>query len=240
MTGLVSVTYVQRALLRRKFLIDNFTDVPRLTLKTKVKKSLNKRYGLIGDSMNNTMNDEAVRWVIDQSGKRWAKFTLEYPRFRKLPLWERALKDTFAVMKRTYPSTSIKNQRSIADVPSLLYITYMGGNVSDYSRVQTAFHAQGLIEVLDNDPLLIKLNQRLKDSWTHSVLQTKGMKRATTNPIELEKVFREATVWTEPLTGKASSYLLYTSRGEGNDLGSGVGKIVWYATALPPHKTIRN
>jgi hypothetical protein len=190
--------------------------------------------------MNKHMNEDVVRWVIEQSGTRWAKFTLEYPRFRKLPLWERSLKDTFAVVRRTYPSSSIKKQRSSVNLPPLNYVTYMGGNINDLSRVETAYHAQGLIEILDNDPLLIKLQQRLKDAWTHSVLQTKGMKRATSNAHELEQVFREANVWTEPLTGKASSYLLYNSRGEGNDLGSGVGKIVWYATALPPHKTIRN
>ena len=186
------------------------------------------------------MHDAVIERVSCQTGVRWAKFTLEYPRFRNTSIWNRAMKDAFVILCRTYPSTSLKNSRKAQGLPILQHLSYMGGNLKDLSRVKTDFHAQGLIEVLDNDPVLIKLNKNLDSAWKHAVTQTKGMNRNTANPFELETTLREATIWTEPLLDSAVPYLCYLSRNEGNDLGFGVDKIVWDATSLPPQKTIRN
>lgn len=186
------------------------------------------------------MHDAVIETVSCQTDTRWAKFTLEYPCFKHPSIWERALKDAFVILRRTYPSTSLKKSRKAEDLPTLQHLSYMGGNVKDLSRVTTGYHAQGLIEVLDNDPVLIKLNKHLDVAWKHAVIQTKGINRNTANPFELETTLREATIWTEPLFDSASPYLCYLSRNEGNDLGFGVDKIVWDATSLPPHKTIRN
>ena len=185
-------------------------------------------------------NAAFVDLIKRTNGVRWAKFTLHSTALSSGSDWNICLKNTFSILRRTYPVSSVKSKRKAEGMPPLFYLTYMGGNRRDESHKRTIYHAQGLIEVMGNDPVQIKLNKCLDTAWKHSVLSRLGINRETAEPTRLEKILKESPIWTSPLIGLGDCYLFYTSRGEGNDFGFGVDKIVLDATSLPPGVMIRD
>lgn len=173
--------------------------------------------------MTNQATKCFMKWVGDQSVDRWAKFTLEFPRFKHPDQWEVPLRRTFRVLEKTYPKTSLKRYRKRSLLLPLRYVTHLG----DDKTKGVAMHAQGLIEVLD-DPDLTRLKNALHKAWVSSVKQQLQHQRWT-NPNDL---IAEATLWLEPLEGGTKEYSVYLNRFEGNQLGFGVEKLVLSATSL--------
>ena len=169
-------------------------------------------------------NELTISWInwINTQGVTWAKFTLHYPQFNTVELWSEPLKIAFKILSNTYPKSTLKKNRVRMALPKLGHITFLGGD----TFAGVALHAQGLIEVLDND--LTRLNCCLHAAWVSAVRKQLSHQRQQINN---SKKY-ESKVWVGMHEGSVDSYFRYLSRKEGLDLGLGVQKIVLSATAL--------
>lgn len=173
--------------------------------------------------MTNQATKCFTNWVSDQSVDRWALFTLEFPRFTNVELWEAPLRASFKQLEKTYPKSGHKKQRMRIGVPFLNYVTILGGDGTN----GVALHAQGLVEVID-DPDLNRLTLKLASAWKSAVNRQIRHLRCVPSDI----CIKEAKVWVRELGGDPSGYLAYLNRYEGHDLGFGVDKVMLSATAL--------
>ena len=165
-------------------------------------------------------------WVLEQD-VTWAKFTLRHPRLTKREYWNEPLKVMFRILKNTYPKTTVKKHRSEAGIPALQHITFLGGDRDS----GVALHSQGLVEVVDGDTDLTRLNARMDRAWSSAAREQMKHQYQRKNV-----AFDESTVWVEVFDGSARDYLGYLARNEGSYLGFGLEKQVVDATVLRHRK----
>ncbi|MBU3656755.1 MAG: hypothetical protein FGM35_01795 [Rhodocyclaceae bacterium] len=173
--------------------------------------------------MTNQATKCFTKWVGDQSVDRWALFTLEFPRFTKVELWESPVRAAFKQLEKSYPKSGYKKHRVRTGVPVLNYVTILGGDRTG----GVALHAQGLVEVLD-DPELTRLTLKMESAWKSAV--TRQIRHLGCDSSDIN--MNEVKVWVRELDSDPSNYLAYLNRYEGHDLGFGVNKVMLSATML--------
>ena len=170
--------------------------------------------------------NSASDWVDGQEGT-WAKFTLHHPRLTKEEYWNEPLKVMFRVLSKTYPKISVKNRRKRLPIPilNLRYITCLGGDRTS----GVLLHAQGLVEVFDDDNDHTRLKHYMGRAWkSASKKQMKHQYQPVGAVLDGDKIW----VDTDNYVGTSSDYLEYLTRSEGPDLGKGIMKVIWDATSL--------
>ena len=182
----------------------------------------------ISDTINNSnsVNSKLMDWVNQQDVYAWAKFTLEYPYFTRKGLFYEPLKQTFAELSHTYPSSKIKKIRKLHKCPSVRRIGLYGGDYAD----GTALHFQGLIELFNDD--LTHLKTKLQKAWSSAIVKQPQASNVLTPQVLRSK----ANVWAEKYVGDTDHYIKYLQRYEGNDLSYGVEKIETVVLALSPYR----
>lgn len=170
----------------------------------------------------NEKEHQVIEWVKQQS-VNWAAFTLKCPRFRRRERWERLIRDAFNTMEKSYVKFPIKDHRKASGEPILKRIVHLGGD----SQNGIAIHAQGLVELLDDD--IERLNLKFNKAWNRAVeLNGRYLPEESGKHLKID-----AEVWTQRFDGR-DAYLHYLNRYEGSSLGFGIEKIVWSATSLKP------
>ena len=176
------------------------------------------------DERDRVLVNSASDWVDGQEGT-WAKFTLHHPRLTKEEYWNEPLKVMFHVLSNTYPKVSVKNRRKDSPIPNLRFFTCLGGDRTS----GVLLHAQGLVEVFDDDNVHTRLMDYMGRAWKSA---TKKQMKHQYQPVGA--VVDGDTVWvdTDNYVDTSSDYLEYLTRSEGPDLGKGIMKVVWDATSL--------
>lgn len=150
--------------------------------------------------------------ICSQPVKRWCTFTLQYPRWSNLKLWEICLRRTFRELENRTLKRQILKQNAETGATSIRRVVTLGGNPDHGVR----YHAQGIIDGIADDKYLIK---ELTTAWRNNVRRIVQSAGHTFHE-------REAKVYVGELDKNVKHHTLYLLRYEDAKAGWGVNKIL--------------
>lgn len=167
-----------------------------------------------------------VEWIDAQSVQGWRVVTLQYPRWKDLGLWSKAIKYTMRELKQSFLTGALASQNKATGANNFRRVVVLGGD----KTTGTALHAHCLIDGIGDDDMFAR---KLQTSWVNN---TGKLVRLDNLPFHE----REAQVYSRRLVGNATDYMHYMVRNEGNDLKFGVAKIDVSNTYLTPLSSSRH
>jgi hypothetical protein len=150
--------------------------------------------------------------ICSQPVKGWCTFTLQYPRWSNLKLWEICLRRTFRELENRILKRQTRKQNTETGATSIRRMVTIGGNPEKGIR----YHAQGMIDGVVEEKYLTKELAKVWRNNVRRVVQSGGH-------IFHEK---EATVYVRPLDEDIKRHVFYLVRNEDPKVGWGVNKIM--------------
>jgi hypothetical protein len=147
-----------------------------------------------------------------QPVKRWCTFTLAYPRWSSLSVWEICLRKTFREFDNRLLKGRLLKQNAATCASSVRRVVTIGGNPEN----GVAYHAQGLIDGIADNEYLIEL---LTKTWHNNARRTAQCAGHTFHA-------KEAKVYLQPVDHQVERHLNYLLRKEDQRVGWGVDKVL--------------
>lgn len=165
-------------------------------------------------------------WIDAQPVHGWRIVTLEYPRWNYTGLFHKAIKHTMRELTQTFLTGPLASQNKASGANSIRRVVALGGDTA----TDTAFHAHCLVDGIGDDEMF---KRKLHKSWVNN---TGRLVRLDNHAFHE----REAKIYSRRLVDKATAYMNYIVRSEGNDLKFGVTKIDVLNTYLTPPSSSRH